>query len=270
MVLDRSWWREQLENPLRWFAPLGCRPCKESHSALVARAVLSAEAEGLPVIIKRPLARDRRRRLRHLFRPSRSMRGWRTGYALLNRDIPAARPLAVLERRVGPLVLDSVLLTEALPGAVDLEAYLRREFEGRSPASWWRQKREVGNLLVECVRQLADRGFIHRDCKAQNVLVVAQPQLRMLWVDMDGLKRVSCPSPAQQLRALMRLHVSLLDVPGLTRTDRARFLKAYLARFGSDPRAWRAAWRRLSHASEEKVRAKRVRREWKLKHYGRA
>jgi len=269
LVLDRDWWREQLKDPLGWFDPQGGRPCKESHSALVTRAVLSTEAEELPVIIKRPLARNWRRRLRHLFRPSRSMRGWRAGYALLNRDIPAARPLAVLERRVGPLLLDSVLLTEALPGAVDLEAHLRRECEARSRADWWRHKRALGDLLVRHVRQLADRGFVHRDCKAQNVLVVTQPRLKLLWIDMDGLKRARRPSLARQLRVLMRLHVSLLDVPGLTRTDRLRFLKGYLARFGSDRRAWRSVWRKLSRASEHKIRAAGARREWKLKHYGR-
>jgi Ser/Thr protein kinase RdoA (MazF antagonist) len=270
LTLDCDWWRAQLENPLRWFEPETGRPCKQSHSALVTRAVLATDAERLPVIIKRPLARDWRRRLRQLFGPSRSMRGWRIGHALINRDIPAARPLAVLEKRIGPLILDSVLLTEGVPGAVDLEAHLRREYEARSPHGWWRHKRELGDRLVRRLRRLAERGFIHRDCKAQNVLVVAHPRLKLLWIDMDGLKHTRRPSAARQLEALLRLHVSLLDVPGLMRTDRARFLKAYFARFGSDPRAWRGAWRRLSRASAEKTRVKQLRREWKLKHYGRA
>jgi hypothetical protein len=268
LILKRDWWREQLENPLRWFDAENDRPCKQSHSALVTRAVLSTEAGPLPVIVKRPLARNWRRRLRQYISPSRSMRGWWIGNALLNRDIPTARPLAVLEKRLGPLMLDSLLLTEAVP-AVDLDAYLRREFVARSPAGWQVCKRELGDLLVRRVRQLADRGLIHRDCKPQNVLVVTQPRLNLLWIDMDGLKLVARPSQAQQFRALMRLHVSLLDVPGLTRGDRLRFLKAYLARFGSDPRAWRAAWRRLARSSETKIGARQLRRQWKLKHYGR-
>ncbi len=270
LTLGRDWWRAQMKNPLRWFDPESGRPCKQSHSALVTRAVLSTEADQLPVIIKRPLARNWRRQLRQLFGPSRSMRGWRTGHALLNRDIPAARPLAALERGVGPLVFDNVLVTEAVPGALDLEAHLRREFTARPPANWWRHKRELSDLLARHVRRLTERGFIHRDCKAQNVLVVARPRLKLLWIDMDGLKRAGRPSLARQFRALMRLHVSLLDVPGLTRTDRARFLKAYLARSGSNPRAWRDAWRRVSRAGEQKIHAKRVRREWKLEHYRRA
>lgn len=270
LVLDREWWRGQLSDPLRWFEPGSGCSCKQSHSALVTRAALSTGAGKLPVIVKRPLARNWRRRCRQLLAPSRSVRGWRIGNALLNRDIPAARPLAVLERRMGPLVLDSVLLTEVLPGAADLDTHLRREFEARSPAQWWRHKRELSGLLARLVRQLAERSFVHRDCKAQNVLVVTQPRLKLLWIDMDGVKRVGRPSTEHQLRALMRLQVSLLGVPGLTRTDRLRFLKGCLGRFGSDGRAWREVWCKLSAAGEKKIRAKQLRRQWKLKHYGRA
>jgi tRNA A-37 threonylcarbamoyl transferase component Bud32 len=269
LTLKPSWWRTQLEDPLRWFDPESGRPCKDSHSALVTRAALATGTDQLPVIIKRPLARNRRRRLRQLFPPSRSLKGWRIGHALLNRDIPAARPLAVLERCLGPFVLDSLLLTEAIPGAVDLETHLQTESQRQRGAAWYRHKRELGDLLVRLVRQLAERGFVHRDCKAQNVLVVTRPRLKLLWIDMDGLKRARRPSHARQLRALARLHVSLLAVRSLTRTDRARFLKAYLARFGCDPHAWRIAWRGLSRASEAKIRAGRPRRKWKLRHYGR-
>lgn len=268
ITLSRDWWRAQLTQPLRWFGD-GGQPCKESHSAQVARALLPTDAGPLPVIVKRPLARNWRRRLRQLFAPSRSMRGWRVGNALLHRDISAARPLAVLERRLGPLVLDSVLLTEAIPTALDLDAHTRREYEARSGRGWWRHKRALNALLVQALRRLAERGFVHRDCKSQNVLVVTEPRLKLIWIDMDGLKHARRVSRADEFRALTRLHVSLVGVPGLTRTDRVRFLKAYLARFGSDASTWPPAWHELTAAGQKKLRARSVRRRWKLKHYGR-
>jgi len=269
LTLERDWWRAQLAAPQRWFDAAASQTCKQSHSALVRRAVLGAGDRLLPVIVKRPLARNGRRALRQLFPPSRSMRGWRVGNALLNRDIPAARPLAVLERRLGPLVRDSLLLTEALPGAVDLEAHLRQQFARCAPRQWWRHKRELSALLARRLRELAERGYVHRDCKAQNLLVVTHPALNLVWTDMDGLKRAARPALARQLRAVARLHLSLGDVPGLTRGDRARFLKAFLARFGSDPSAWRAAWKSIAHDVARGQRARRQRRLWKLKHYGR-
>lgn len=269
LTLTPGWWRAELTRPLRWFEPGGGQSCKQSHSAQVTRAALTTEAGPLPVIVKRPVARNWRRRLRQLFAPSRTMRGWRLGNALLNRDIATARPLAVLERRLGPLVFDSLLLTELIPEALDLDAYLRRAYEEHAPADWWRQKRRLTALLARQLRRLAERGFVHRDCKSQNILVVAKLEPTLLWIDMDGLRRGGRVAPADELRALTRLHVSLLDLPGLTRTDRLRFLKTYLARFGSDARAWRHAWRSIAAAAERKLQARWVRRRWKVRHYGR-
>jgi hypothetical protein len=116
---------------------------------------------------------------------------------------------------------------------------------------------------------LADRRFIHRDSKAQNLLVTAEPQLKLYWIDMDGLRRGRRVTMEEELRALTRLHVSLLEAPGITRTDRIRFLKMYLARFGADAQAWRQVVRKIDQATAVKLNHQWVRRRWKVRHYGR-
>ena len=269
MILSRDWWKSQLQTPLELLEQGGGRACKNSHSARVARAVLKTESGPLQVIVKRPLARNWRRRLRMILAPSRGMRGWSTGYALLNRDIPAARPLAVLERRLGPFILDNVLITEAIAGGLDFDVHLERARAERNDIEWRRHKLELSALLVRQLRLLAERRFIHRDCKAQNVLVAMQPQLRLFWIDMDGLRRVRHVTFKDEMRALARLHVSLLNSPGITRTDRIRFLKMYLARFGADAGAWRQVVRKIDRATSVKLNIKWVRRRWKVRHYGR-
>ncbi len=267
MVLDRAWWRQRLTTLTACFESANL--CKNSHSAQVARALFPHEDANLPVILKRPLARNWRRALRQALGPSRAARAWQTGHALLHRDVPTARPLAFVERRLGPLLLDSVLVTEAVPGGVDLETYLKRGAGQRTPRDAFRHKRALLERLVWLIRRLQDSGFCHRDCKASNVLVITQPQLRMLWIDMDGIEHVGELNHEQRLLPLVRLHVSLLDVPGLTRGDRVRFLKRYLARFGARTDAWRALWREIAPLADQKRRAKEVRRRWKLAHYGR-
>lgn len=269
LVFEPAWWQAQLRNMEAWFEGAGAETCKDSHSASVRRAVLVHGSDRVPVIVKRPRARNWRRRIVQLVMSSRSQRGWRVGHALLHRDVPTARPLAVLERRVGPLVLDSVLVTEALPGGVDLETYLRRAYATCTPTEWYRLKRELTGLLVQHVRRLQERGFRHRDCKASNVLVGPPPQLKLLWIDLDGVRYSGVLAPRRQLRPLVRLHVSLLDVPGLTRTDRVRFVRAYFTRFGSAPESWRAVWPGMARAAAEKLRALAARRAWKRAHYGR-
>ena len=267
--LSRLWWQAQLKDPRKWFASDRAGECKDSHSARVTRIVLPTDAGQLPAIAKRPRGRNWKRRLRQLLRPSRCMRGWRIANALLNRDLVAARPLAVIERGVGPLVFDGILVTEAIVGAVDLEAHLRREFTVRSAHSWARHKQELSRLLARHLRLFFQRGFIHRDCKAQNILVAMNPRPGLIWIDMDGIKLAGEVTWDDELRALTRLHVSLLEIPGLTRTDRVRTLKAYFKSFGSDPRDWRVVWTSFEVATEKKITRRRRRKKWKIKYYGR-
>jgi tRNA A-37 threonylcarbamoyl transferase component Bud32 len=269
MVFDRPWWRRQLAALVRGSLGSAAPTCKDSHSGLVRRAVLEHVDGNVPAIVKQPRARNWQRRLVQLWPPSRSRRGWQMGHALLNRDLATARPLAMLERRLGPLVLDSLLITEAVPGATDLETFLRQQRTGQSPRAWAQLKHELCHRLARQLRRLEERGFQHRDCKASNLLVVPPPQLKLLWIDMDGVRFRPRRTELWWLRPLVRLHISLEDVPGLTHTDRVRFLKAYFARYGASPDAWRAAWRVLADASARKSRAKEARRAWKREHYGR-
>jgi len=267
LVFDRAWWQRTLGRPLDFFNAASA--CKDSHSAEVRRTLLKHPDESLPVILKRPRARNGWRRLVQLLPPSRSRRGWQLGHALLHRDLPTARPLAFLERRWGPFILDSLLITEAIPGAVDLESYLRAQQASLPGPDWLRVKRQLCLMLARLLRGLQQRGFRHRDCKASNVLVMPYPQPKLIWIDMDGLRHGGRESTTTDLRPLVRMEVSLRDLPGLTRADRVRFLKAYFAGYGATRDRWRTLWPKLAAAADRKARAKHARRLWKLKHYGR-
>lgn len=271
LLCDRDWWQQHLTNPLRWFQPDpdGNGACKDSHSAFVRRAVLPHPTQPIPIIVKRPKARNLRRRIIQWLPPSRSLRGWRRAYALLHRDIPTARPLAVLERRIGPLVLDNILVTEAVPGALDLETHVRRTHAELRPLAWAAHKRALAAVIVRQLRRLEERGFYHRDCKANNILVVTQPQLAMLWIDMDGLRHVGRLTLRQRLRPLVRLYVSLSELPGITRTDLLRFLRLFCARFGAPDDGWRKLVPLIDAAAQAKLQQRAARQAWKKDNYGR-
>jgi tRNA A-37 threonylcarbamoyl transferase component Bud32 len=270
LTFDRSWWQRVLHDPEHYFADDPADVCKDSHSARVRRAVLDHPDGRLFVIMKRPRARNWRRRIVQMLPPSRSLRGWRMGHGLLHRAQPTARPLAVLERRLGPLVLDNLLVTELIPGATDLESYLTAQHASCSPREWFRLKRELGHLVAGQLRQLQETGIEHRDCKASNILIVPQPRLKSLWIDMDGLRYLRPMRRRQRVRPLVRLHISVANLAGLTRTDRVRFLREYLAGYGKSPDEWRRVWSKLVAETQRKTQAKAARRAWKLKHYGRA
>ena len=269
--LAGDWWRRQLTALLAQPREPGADDVKQSHSATVRTALLDRDGEApLAVIVKRPRARNWRRWLRHLLPPSRSRRGWQAGHALLHRYIAAARPLALLERRLGPFVVDSLLLTERIGGAMDLATYLERGTDARAGRGWIRDKRGLIEKLARHVRQLDQAGFVHRDCKPENVLLLTRPELRLVWVDMDGVQYCRRPaSEAERLRPLVRLEAALHEHPALTRTDRVRFLKTYCGGIGRDPHAWRRVWHAVAPRVAGKLAQRQTRREWKLRHYGR-
>ena len=271
---SKKQWEAWLADPMSWVDPNKHELIKDSHTATICKAMLPAEPNPVTVIVKRHLARNPWKRLGQLLGPSRSMRAWRTANMLLNRDLPVAQPLVVMEHyALGLARTDSMSFTDFIPDSVDLETFMTRDIAA-IPAE--RQRRVKDHLLTSTVRLLKmfhDRGFVHRDLKAPNLLVNWSPPYEgfpvLTFIDMDGIRHVRRSSPKQRTRAIVRLCVSLLGSPACTCSDRLRFLKSYLTGPGRTPARWKAIWREIHEQVCQKQRDKDHRRQWKLAHYGR-
>jgi tRNA A-37 threonylcarbamoyl transferase component Bud32 len=273
-VLTRREWNDWLRDPLSWVDATKNQLVKDSHTATICRASLPARPHSIDVIVKRPLARNFWKKLAATLGPSRNWRAWRMAHMLRNRDLPAAQPLAIVERYFGLTRTDSILFVEYVTDSVDLETFMTRNVGALDP----RRQRAVKATLIESVVRLLktfhERGFVHRDLKAPNLLVNwtapydGRPNLTL--IDMDGIRHVWRPTEGQQMRALVRLCSSLLSSPGCTCTDRLRFLKGYLTGPGQTAAKWKDIWRQIHVQVCEKLYAKEDRRKWKLAHYGRA
>jgi len=188
---------------------------KQSRTSSVWRMTL---AGGRPVVLKR----HNRAGERPLQR-SRAVAAFRKGHAMLTRGIATARPAAAAALRSDAGRRESVLLAEAVDGRT-LPEWLR----GRPPAL---ARRHLAWRLAQLVRRLHDAGFAHRDLKAPNIMVT--PDGRPVLVDLDGLRGSGWHvSEGRRARDLMRLSVSLDEWGVARRTDRLRFLRAYLGRRG--------------------------------------
>ena len=193
---------------------------------------------------------------------SRSVAAFRKGHALLARGIATARPAAAVDRRGRGGALEStLLLTEHVAGE-PLSEWLRRR---PAPA----ERRHITWELARLIRRLHDAGLSHRDLKAPNILVArgggpdrprpfGGAQDRPVLVDLDGLRMGRRVALRRRVQNLMRLSVSLDEFGVARRTDRLRFLRAYLGRRGC-PRAIATASRRRGSLRE----ASRIRRWWK-------
>jgi tRNA A-37 threonylcarbamoyl transferase component Bud32 len=205
-----------------------------------------------------------------LVRPTPTLRSYVLGHALRLRCLPTPRPLAVWHRSLRGLPREGYLLTEKVPDALDLRAFVDRlaalPDAGRLP----RLRRLIDHVAL-LVGLLHHRHMSHRDLKAANLLVSPAPcvvtgrgiapmtdplpRTDQVWfIDLVGVRRHDKMRRRRRLQNLARLNASFLSHPGLTRTDRLRFLRVYL-RWGLRGRlGWKRWWRQLEEATKAKVR----------------
>ena len=170
----------------------------------------------------------------------------------------------MLERRTGPWLRDSVLVTEAVAPAEQLNRFLDR----------WLAPRAVTRQDIDAARQqqlardllsppgpaahAAARatGFAHRDLKASNLLVhwTMDGPPEIVLVDLDGLTYVGRVYGPAEFQGLMRLNVSLLECPAVNHAGRLRMLLGYLRRPGVGRIDFKPYWRELERWSARKLR----------------
>jgi len=234
---------------------------KDSASGTVIRRRLKVGPHELDVVIKRPRRKRAWKRLADCFRPARTIRAFRLGHALLTRRIATALPLVALERRVGPLLLDSMLITEYVD-APQLHHFLNLWLgEGHQPAPLDEpQRRQLGTQVLwqmgRLLQRLHDSNFHHRDLKGPNMLVRWAPpdQPQVVLVDLDGLRHVRHLTEKQRFHGLMRLNVSLRQCPCVNLPGQLRMLLGYLRRPGSGRINFKPYWRVLEAWSARKMR----------------
>ena len=178
---ERAWRRVCLAKRHRWSAALAgfatdpevslatAEVVKSGRSATVFRLRLNGEN----VVVKRYNVKSTLHRLRRWFKP-RARIAWRNGHRLALLGIPAADPIALIERRWGPLRAESWLVMPDY-GTLDIQA----EVETRG----WTEP--LLNRVARIFCDLKAAGLQHGDTKASNFLV-RPDEVRL--VDLDGLR----------------------------------------------------------------------------------
>ena len=209
-------------------------------------------------------------RLRFFFRPSRARAEREAARRLGELKIPTIRPLALGERRYLGLIVESFLVTEGISGARSLDVLLKERDTpppGPPRARW---RRLLVRELAGVVSAFHREGFYHRDLHLGNFLVRSSEGAGVaVW--MIDLHKARASRAREWVTDLAWLDYGAH--PWTSRTDRLRFLKAYLEgmpreRFG-DPEgvsrsalgaAWKGTARTVLAASKERADAHRARR----------
>ncbi len=156
-----------LADPDEPFRRPGVIVLKDSPSSSVVELELPGSRR---VIWKRFIVTTRSDPWAALFRPTPALRSYVMGHGLRLRGLPTPRPLAVLHRRRFGLPHEGYLLTEKVPDARDLAAFVA-ELASQPPTERRRVLRGLIDRLARLIRTFHERGLSHRDLKAPNLLV---------------------------------------------------------------------------------------------------
>jgi tRNA A-37 threonylcarbamoyl transferase component Bud32 len=253
--LPDNFLRELLANPDTAFTRPGAKLLKQCVNSTVAELELQTPDGPRAVILKRVHARTAIDLWKNFFRASAVRRSWLFGHGLRERWLPTPRPLAMLHcYRAGMLPAEGYLLTEKVPDALGLSEAVKACCDAFTLRAWIER-------LARVIRAMHDRGISHRDLKAPNVMLQgaatdaanATPVL----IDLVGVKASATAVPfARRTKELARLNASFLTMPNVTRTERLRFLLAYLRR-GVRELDWKKWWNAVSLATAAKVEKNR-------------
>lgn len=139
--------------------------------------VTRVTVDGRELVVKRYNIKSTSHWLKRFWRPSRAWHSWLAGWRLMFLGIATPQPLAMIERRVGPLRREAWLVTEYCPGRNLLE-HLGES--GETPPD-----PQTTRALLKLFNQLADARITHGDFKATNLLW----QDGKVWlIDLDAMQ----------------------------------------------------------------------------------
>ncbi|CAN5184363.1 hypothetical protein BH11PLA2_BH11PLA2_29500 [soil metagenome] len=189
--------------------------------------------------------------LKNLFRPTPAMRSWLYGHNLLDRSLPTARPLCILERkRFGVLPTEGWMLFEKVTESLTLLEALRVLWTmPESHRVGWQWAEHLGRLIG----QMHHKYVAHRDLKASNILMkfaLANPEaVEAVLIDLVGVAPSRTVIPRNiRVRDLARIAVSVIAEGTTTRTDRLRVLRAYQAWGLHGGEDWKSWWHDIDRA----------------------
>jgi len=248
--IDPGVLRQLLADPDSPFAADGVRMLKESETSTVAEITVPTPTGPRVMIYKRFLLKKALAAPANAVRMSAALRSWQMGHAVHDRGLSTPRPWVVLHRRGRTGPREGYLLCEKVVDAMDVCEFLKT-LTGRAK---WDAIASLGRTL----HHFHQSGLRHRDMKAANLLVTStNGSIRFHLIDLVGVRFLRDVPTATRARNLSRLNVSFLLNKSFTRSDRVRFLRAYLRWALVGRHGWKAWWRLIDQATRDKVERNR-------------
>jgi heptose I phosphotransferase len=194
MLCDKNYFnkdmRSLLANPDRFI--INAEKLKAGTTCTTAKINL----DNRELVIKRFNIKSFGHLLKRLFRPSRAIRCWRNAHMLLDYKIMTPKPIAILEKRFGPLRTKAYFITEYVAGET-ADDYFDTS------------KKILAQKMVKTLLSLQHKCIKYNDSKANNFIIAKQ---NVYLTDLDGMRKY-CPLRYKLTHAFEK--------------DKARFIRSW-------------------------------------------
>jgi hypothetical protein len=261
--------RGLLRDPDAPFSWPGTVVLKDSRSTTVAELVLNVGGVPSRVIYKRFNPTRWFEPFLTYFRPTHAWQSWQAAQHLASRAVPTPRNLAYIARRrpfgkslFWYLPHETYLITLKQEAAITLSQLIHTVLPALDPKAQRRCIERMTLALARLLRSLHERSLSNRDMKSANLLLLGaadDPAPQLSIIDLEGVHLIHPLPRHRRIQNLARLNVSLAAVPGRTRTDALRFLRAYLPWGLSPVNDWKGLWQSIAARSQIKQERNRRR-----------
>ena len=156
----------------------------------------------------------------NLFRTSRALKSWIAANGLIVRGLLTPQPLAMIEKRFGPILRENFYICRWLDQAPELNTYIT----GRQ----WAQpdKKQFIRSLAHTIARLHAQGIYHGDLKSNNILVRTHAaSWDFFFIDLDRVSFSRSLTFQRRANNLAQINASVADV--MTLRDRLHFFRMY-------------------------------------------
>lgn len=189
--------------------------------------------------------------LHQAVRQGRAEKEFHLAHLLRGRGVDTIRPIALGERRRHGMLLESYLLTEAIPNGLTLFELIERcILTGRMdfPA---RMRFHLTEELARLAATIHETGIEHRDLHERNIIVQRQldDRFRLFILDLHELRlhrKVDWSCASRELARMGRYFTLRTSA-----SDRLRFFRHYARLRGFGPELARSLARKVEHATVE-------------------
>ena len=198
-----------------------------SSTTRVFKCRINFQGRCLNLYLKQHLYRSPLDYLKHLVRPSRAMREFKASLMLAKNGIRTPPIIATGRIPVGLFHTRNFLITANLENAHSLNLWLCRNMPPDN-ADTLRSRRLLIRQLGETVGRMHAAGICHGDLRPGNVFIESvSGQWRFFLLDNERTTKFPRLPHRKVVKNLVQ--VGMLHDRYLTRTDRLRFLKNYIA-----------------------------------------